>query len=161
VKILGKWHYLYRGVDLDGQVLDCWLSATRDLPAAEAFFRQIIASTGCTPEHIVTDKATFYPSAIRTLAPDAAHTATGFYNKVISTNRCERNHGHVKSRLRPMRGLKSFDCAKHLFRALDAMQLIEGGFITAGCTGLPHAGGRSYVRARRVTGIVNQLGQRV
>jgi hypothetical protein len=94
-------------------------------------------------------------------APDTAHTATGFYNKVISTNRCERNHGHVKSRLRPMRGLKSFDCAKHLFRALDAMQLIEGGFITAGCTGLPHAGGRSYVRARRVTSIVDQLGQRV
>ena len=31
VKILGKWHYLYRGVDLDGQVLDWWLSATRDL----------------------------------------------------------------------------------------------------------------------------------
>jgi len=25
VKILGKWHYLYRGVDEDGQVLDCWL----------------------------------------------------------------------------------------------------------------------------------------
>ena len=34
VKILGKWHYLYRGIDLDGQVLDCWLSATRDLSAA-------------------------------------------------------------------------------------------------------------------------------
>ncbi|MDQ6674615.1 MAG: DDE-type integrase/transposase/recombinase [Chloroflexota bacterium] len=29
VKILGKWHYLYCGIDLDGQVLDCWLSATR------------------------------------------------------------------------------------------------------------------------------------
>jgi len=64
VKIRGKWHYLYRGVDLEGQVLDCWLSATRDLPAAEAFFRRTIESTGCTPEHIVTDKATFYPSAI-------------------------------------------------------------------------------------------------
>jgi transposase-like protein len=23
VKILGKWDYLYRGIDLDGQVLDC------------------------------------------------------------------------------------------------------------------------------------------
>src|SRR5258708_9935089 len=80
VKILGKWHYLYRGVDLDGQVLDCWLSATRDLPAAEAFFRRTITSTGCVPEHIVTDKATFYPSAIRSHAPDARHTATGFYN---------------------------------------------------------------------------------
>jgi putative transposase len=62
VKILGKWHYLYRGVDLDGQVLDCWLSATRDLPSAEAFFRRTMTSTGCIPEHVVTDKATFYPS---------------------------------------------------------------------------------------------------
>jgi putative transposase len=92
VKILGKWHYLYRGVDQDGQVLDCWLSQTRDLVAAEAFFRRTISSTGCTPEHVVTDKASFYPSAIRTCAPGAKRTATGFYNLVISTNRCERNH---------------------------------------------------------------------
>ncbi len=161
VKIRGKWHYLYRGVDLEGQVLDCWLSATRDLPAAEAFFRRTIESTGCTPEHIVTDKATFYPSAIRTWAPDAKHTATGFYNRVISTNRCERNHGYLKGRLRPMRGLKSVDCAKHLFPALDAMQLIERGFVVASCSGLTHTGGRSYVRAWRVAGIVNRIGQRV
>src|SRR5258707_3286514 len=161
VRILGKWHYLYRGVDLDGQVLDCWLSATRDVPAAEAFFRRTIASTGCVPEHIVTDKATFYPSAIRTWAPEAKHTATGFYNRVISTNRCERNHGYVKSRVRPMRGLKSFDCAKRLLAALDAMHLIERGFVAASCSGLPYAGGRSYVRACHVAGIVNQLCQRV
>jgi hypothetical protein len=48
-------------------------------------------------------KAAFCPSAIRTCAPDARHTAPGFYNLVISTNRCERNHGYVKSRIRPMR----------------------------------------------------------
>jgi transposase, IS6 family len=162
VRILGKWHYLYRGVDLDGQVLDCWLSATRDLPAAEAFFRRTIAATGCVPEHIVTDKASFYPSAIRTCAPGSTHTATGFYNRVISTNRCERNHGYLKTRLRPMRGLKSFDCAKHLFAALDAMQLIERGGVTVSYTGLPHAGGgRSYERSRHVASIVNRLGQGV
>jgi transposase-like protein len=74
----------------------------RDLAAAEAFFRRTINSTGCMPEHVVTDKAAFYPSAIRTHAPGAKHTATGFYNLVISTNRCERNHGYVKSRVRPM-----------------------------------------------------------
>ena len=161
VKIQGKWHYLYRGVDLDGQVLDCWLSATRDLLAAEAFFRKTIASTGCAPEHIVTDKATFYPSAIRTYAPDSKHTATGFYNRVISTNRCERSHGYLKSRLRPMRGLKSLDCAKRLFSAFDALQLIERGFVTASCAGPPHGCGQSYLRACRVAGIVNQLGHRV
>jgi transposase-like protein len=77
VKILGKWHCLYRGVDANGQVLNCWLSRTRDLAAAKAFFRR---STGCTPQHVVTDKAAFYPSAIRTYAPGGAHTATGFYN---------------------------------------------------------------------------------
>jgi hypothetical protein len=48
-----------------------------------------IGSTECTPEHVVTDKATFYPSAIRAHAPLARHTATGFYNRVISTNRCD------------------------------------------------------------------------
>jgi hypothetical protein len=67
----------------------------------------------------------------------------------------------VSRGLRPMRGLKSFDCAKRLFRALDALQLIERGFVTVPCTGLPLAGGRSYVRARNVAGIVNRLGQGV
>jgi anaerobic selenocysteine-containing dehydrogenase len=71
------------------------LSPSCDLAAAEAFFRRAINSTGCTPEHVVTDTATFYPSAIRTYAAGAKHTATGFYNLVISTNRCERNHGEV------------------------------------------------------------------
>jgi hypothetical protein len=48
---------------------------------------------------------------------------------VISTNRCERNHGYVKSRIRPMRGLKSFACATRLFPALDALQLVERDFV--------------------------------
>src|SRR5258708_27368029 len=81
VKILGKWHYLYRGVDLDGQALDCLLSATRDLTAADGFFRRTITSTGRVPQHIVTDKATFYPSVILTLAPGAQHTAPPFFNR--------------------------------------------------------------------------------
>jgi IS6 family transposase len=159
VKILGTWHYLYRGVDPDGQVLDCWLSRTRDLAAAEAFFRRTIGSTGCTPEHVVTDKATFYPSAIRTCAPGAKHTATGFYNLVISTNRCERNHGYVKSRIRPMRGLKSFACATRLFPALDALQLVERDFVRVPPIGAPCTGGRSYVRAHCVAAVIIRLGQ--
>jgi transposase-like protein len=137
------------------------LSAPRDLPAAEAFFQRTIGSRGCVPAHVVTDKAAFYPSAIRAHAPDAKHTTTGFYNRVISTNRCERNHGYVKSRLRPMRGLKSVDCARRLFPALDALQLIERGFVTDSCVGRSPTGGWSYVRARRVAGIIDQLGRHV
>jgi transposase-like protein len=159
VKIQGKWHYLYRGVDSNGQVLDCWLSRTRDLAAAEAFFRRTITSTGCMPEHVVTDKATFYPSAIRACAPDARHTATGFYNPVISTNRCERNHGYVKSRIRPMRGLKNFACATRLFPALDALQLVERDFVRVPPVRTPCMGGRSYVRARHIAAVITRLGR--
>ena len=159
VKILGRWHYLYRGVDLDGQVLDCWLSRTRDLAAAEAFFRRTINSIGCMPEHVVTDKATFYPSAIRRYAPGAKHTATGFYNLVISTNRCERNHGYVKSRVRPMRGLKSFACAIRLLAALDALQLVDRDFVRVPPIGAPCTGGRSYVRSRHIAAVITRLGR--
>ena len=159
VKIRGRWHYLYRGVDQDGQVLDCWLSRTRDLAAAEAFFRRTIRSTGCTPEHVVTDKAAFYPSAIRTCAPDAKHTATGFYNLVISTNRCQRKHGYVKSRIRPMRGLKSFACATRLFPVLAALQLVERDFVQVPSVGAPCTGGRSYLRARHIASVVTRLGR--
>ena len=148
-----------RGVDEEGQMLDCWLSRTRDLAAAEAFFRRTIRSTGCVPEHVVTDKASFYPSAIRAYAPGAKHTATGFYNLVISTNRCERNHGYVKSRVRPMRGLKSFKCATRLFPALDALQLVERDFVRVPPIDAPCTGGHSYVRARHIAAVITRLGQ--
>jgi transposase-like protein len=118
-----------------------------------------MSSTGCTPEHVVTDKASFYPSVIRTCAPDAKHTATGFYNLVVSTNRCERSHGYVKSRLRPMRGLKSFACATRLFPALDALQLIERDFVRVPPVWAPCIGGRSYVRARHIAAVFTRLGQ--
>jgi putative transposase len=141
VKIRGTWHYLYRGIEHEGQVLDGGLSRTRDLAAAEAFFRRTLRSTGCTPEPVVTDQAALYASAIRACAPGARHTATGLSNPVSSTHRCERNHGYVKARSRPMRGLKNLVCAsRRLFSALDALQLVERDFVhvprvAAACTG--------------------------
>ena len=111
------------------------------------------------PEHVVTDKATFYPSAIRTYAPGARHTATGFYNLVISTNRCEQNHGYVKSRVRPMRGLKSFECATRLFPSLDALQLVERDFVRVPPIGAPCTGGRCCFRARHIATVITRLGR--
>jgi hypothetical protein len=122
------------------------------LPSYDQFDR-------CTLEYVVTDKATFYPSAIRTCPPGAKHTATGFYNLVISTNRCERNHGYVKSRICPMRGLKSFACATRLFPVLDALQLVERDFVRVPSIGAPCTFGRSYVRPRHIAAVITRLGQ--
>jgi hypothetical protein len=78
---------------------------------------------------------------------------------VISTNRCERNHGYVKSRIRPMRGLKSFARATRLFPALDALQLVERDFVRLPSVGAPCSGGRSYIRALRIAGVIAYLGK--
>jgi transposase-like protein len=111
------------------------------------------------PEHVVTDKAAFYPSAICTCATGSKHTATGFYTLVISTHRCERNHSYIKSRIRPMRGLKSVACASRMFPVLDALQLVERDFVRVPPVGAACSGGRSYIRARHIATVINQLGQ--
>jgi hypothetical protein len=98
-------------------------------------------------------KATWMP------APGAKYIATGFYNLVISTNRCERNHGYVKLRVRPMRGLESFACSMRLFPALDALQLVERDFVQVPPIGAPCTGGRSYVRARHIAAVIIRLGR--
>lgn len=56
LKVRGKWTYLYRAVDRDGQTLDFILSERRDLAAARRFFKKAIATNG-VPERVVIDKS--------------------------------------------------------------------------------------------------------
>jgi transposase-like protein len=65
VKVHGQWHYLYRAIDKDGHLVDVRLSETRDLAAAEAFFRSAWTVTGVIPDRITTDGHDAYARAIR------------------------------------------------------------------------------------------------
>jgi transposase, IS6 family len=100
IKVAGRWAYLYRAVDQHGQVIDFLLSARRDLGAARRFFTRALQA-GTVPAEVTTDRAPAYPRVPDELAPSAMHTVEQHANNPI-----EADHGRLKARLRPMRGLK-------------------------------------------------------
>jgi putative transposase len=88
VRIQGRWYYLYRAIDRDGNLVDVWLSDTRDLAAAEAFFRSAWTVTGVAPDRITTDGHDAYPRAIRTVFGDhVTHRTNRYLN-----NHLEQDH---------------------------------------------------------------------
>ncbi len=50
IKVKGRWVYLYRGVDKEGQTIDFFLSERRDMAAAKRFLRQAIEKRGAPPK---------------------------------------------------------------------------------------------------------------
>jgi transposase-like protein len=65
VKVQARWCDLYRAIDRDGNLVDVRLSSTRDLAAAETFFRSAWTVTGVTPDRMTTDDHDTYLRAIR------------------------------------------------------------------------------------------------
>jgi transposase-like protein len=100
VKISGSWRYLYRAIDQFGQVIDVLLSAKRNASAARRFFTGALAQHP-RPVEVTSDRAPVYSKVLDELVPDACHVLERYANNPI-----EADHGRLKSRLRPMRGLK-------------------------------------------------------
>ena len=118
VKVAGKWCYLYRAIDRDGTLVDVYLSQTRDLAAAKAFFRSARSVTRVDPEQVTTDGHSSYPTAIaEELGTDVDHRVSQYKNNVL-----EQDHRGVKGRYRPMRGFKEFGAADRFCRAFDEVR---------------------------------------
>jgi transposase-like protein len=118
LKVRGRWAYLYRAIDRDGNLVDTMLSEHRDMAAAQAFFRSARAATGITPERVTTDGHGSYPRAIRsTLGRRVVYRTSAFKN-----NRLEQDHRGIKGRTRCMRGFKSFTSAERFCRSYDELR---------------------------------------
>jgi IS6 family transposase len=63
VKVAGRWRYVYRAVDENGQVIDIYVSPRRDIAAARRFFGAALAAHG-DPDEVVTDLAPALETAI-------------------------------------------------------------------------------------------------
>jgi transposase, IS6 family len=100
LKVAGRWVYLYRAIDQFGQVIDVLVSEKRDLAATRRFFTRALQH-GPRPSEVSTDQAPAYPRVVDELLPAARHVIERYGNNPI-----ESDHGRLKSRLWPMRGLK-------------------------------------------------------
>jgi transposase-like protein len=106
VKVAGRWVYLYRVIDQFGQVIDVLVSEKRDLAATRRFFTRALEH-GPRPNEVSTDQAPAYPRVVEELLPAACHVTEQYANNPV-----ESDHGRLKARLRPMRGLKRLRSAR-------------------------------------------------
>jgi transposase, IS6 family len=122
VKVAGKWRYVYRAIDQFGQVIDVFVTPQRDAKAARRFFERAFSTTKVMPVEVSTDRAATYPVVLEDLLPAAWHRTEQHAN-----NQVEADHGRLKARLRPMRGLKQDRSARVIIAGHAFVQNLRRG----------------------------------
>ena len=118
IKVKGRWTYLYRAIDRDGNLVEVLLSEKRDKAAAEAFSRSARTGTDSVPERGTTDGHDSYPGAIKAgLGKKVRHRTTRYLH-----NHLEQDHRGIKQRIRPTGGFKSVESATRFCRAHDEVR---------------------------------------
>ncbi len=134
LKVGGTWRYLFRAIDQFGQVIDVFLSLRRNTEAARRFFAQAISRTRVSPTEVTTDRYGVYPRVLDELLPAAFHDT-----EVHANNPLETDHGRLKARLRPMRGLKCDRTARVIVGGHAFVQNLRQGFYDLGTDVRPTA----------------------
>ena len=98
-----------------------YVSARWDIASARRFFTAALTVHG-EPGEVITDRSPDLANVIEVLVPVALHN-TGRYEN----NRVECDHGRLKARLRPMRGLKTHRTASVVIRGHAFIQNLRRG----------------------------------
>ncbi|MBX3594351.1 IS6 family transposase [Sphingomonas sp.] len=96
VKLNGEMVYLWRAVDHEGEILESYVTKTRDKQAALKFMKKALKRHGA-PEAIVTDGLRSYGAAMDEIG-NRQKQETGRY----LNNRCENSHLSLRRRERAM-----------------------------------------------------------
>ena len=97
------------------------VSTRRDAAAARQFFTRALRAVP-SPVEVTTDRAPVYPRIVEDLVPAARHVTEQYANNLI-----EADHGRLKSRLRPMRGLKRLASARTIAAGHAFVQNLRRG----------------------------------
>jgi len=132
IKLNGKWVYLYRAVDKEGNTIDFLLRAKRDAIAAKAFFRKAFKQHG-RPDKVTVDKSGSNKSALdacnKGVEPDKAIEIRQikYLNNIV-----EQDHRFIKKRTRPTLGFKNFYSAAATITGIENIRMIQKGQVQ-GC----------------------------
>jgi putative transposase len=108
VKINGERHYLWRAVDHEGEVLESYVTKTRDKAAALKFLRKVLKRHGRT-EAVVTDRLASYGAALKAVgAIDKRETGRWVNNRAENSHQPFRRRERAMLRFRRMRSLQKF-----------------------------------------------------
>jgi len=108
VRINGERHYLWRAVDHEGEVLESFVTKTRDKKAALKFLKKSLKRHGRAGE-IVTDRLRSYGAALGDLGiRDRQQTGRWTNNRAENSHQPFRRRERAMLRFRRMRTLQLF-----------------------------------------------------
>jgi transposase-like protein len=134
IKVRGRWMYLYRAIDSNGDTVEFWFSEQSNLAAAKRFLRKALKRHG-RPARIVIDGSQTNRDAIlscdteirlqdrsrRQLKPIRVRQSQ-YLNK-----RIEQDHRAIKRRVRPMLGFKSTATARVILGGIEMIHMMRKG----------------------------------
>jgi len=112
LKLRGRWLYLYRAIDREGNLIDAMLSKHRDMAVVKTFFRSAKATMSFRPNRETTDGHGSDQRAIRmVLGRTVLHWTSPYLN-----NPLEQDHRGIRVWIRCLRGIRSSDAAQRVCR---------------------------------------------
>jgi transposase-like protein len=134
IKVRGRWMYLYRAIDSNGDTIEFWFSERRNLTAAKRFLRKALKRHG-RPERIVIDGSQTNREAI--LSCDTRDRLQDRSRRKLKpirirqsrylNNRIEQDHRATKRRVRSMLGIKSMASAWAILSGIEMIHMMRKG----------------------------------
>lgn len=131
IRVAGRWTYLYRAVDSEGNTIDFRLSLKRDYAAAKTFLRLALRrSDTIRPRVINVDGHPAYPRVIKELkrTGELGHHCRCRPSRYLN-NIIEQDHRFVKKRVVASQWFRSFAGAQKTIAGYEAMNIIRKGQI--------------------------------
>jgi len=108
VKLNGEMVYLWRAVDHEGEILESYITRTRDKDAALRFMKKALKRHGA-PEAITTDGLASYRAAMKMLGnQDKQEVGRWANNRVENSHLSFRRRERAMLRFRRMKSLQKF-----------------------------------------------------